>query len=97
MAYETIVFAHAQKSSAPKPATGRHAEKLGECEGAARALLALIQKERDGIFDEMGLDWWLERDTSRLGSSSDPLINMSKRVLQAAEERLAEWREANRR
>ena len=97
MAYETIVIQRAQNSSAPKPAVGRHLEQLGECDQWLDTLKVLIQKERNGTFDDLGLNWWIERDVSQIGASPDPLINVARKILQAAERRLGEWKDANAR
>lgn len=74
----SITFIRGDKSSAPAPASGRHAEALGDLEQAANQLLRLIAAERSGVFDGVGQSFWITEDA----------------ILRTAQElvRLAEWR-----
>ncbi len=77
-----------KKTVGPVPATGVHAELLADMEATATGLIALIGRERSGIYDGLGGDFWV---------SSDSVLNAARRLVQLAEQRAGELRDAGPR
>ncbi len=77
-----------KKTVGPVPATGVHAELLADMEATATGLIALIGRERSGIYDGLGGGFWV---------SSDSVLNAARRLVQLAEQRAGELRDAGPR
>jgi hypothetical protein len=76
------------KKSGSIPATGIHAELLADMESTATGLIALIGRERTGVYDGLGGSFWV---------GSDSVLNAAKRLVALAEQRVAELRDAGPR
>jgi hypothetical protein len=76
------------KKLGPMPAVGIHAELLADMEATATGLIALIGRERTGIYDGLGGGF-------RVGS--DSVLNAAKRLVALAEQRAGELRDAGPR
>lgn len=61
----------------PRPATGKHAELLGDIITNASALVRLAEAERSGTYDGQGA--WI---------GNDPILDTAKRLAVLAEQRV---------
>jgi len=70
---------HVENQKAPVPASGTHAEALGELEIAAKALLKLIERERSGVFDGFaGQRFWIGSDS--VSDMAEKIVELAARV-----------------
>jgi hypothetical protein len=77
-----------QKRVGPVPASGVHAELLAELETTATWLIKLIERERCGIYDGLGQNFWV---------NSDSVLNTARRTFELAEQRASFLRDARPR
>ncbi len=77
-----------RKKTGPIPASGIHAELLADMEATATGLIALIGRERSGVYDGLGGGFWV---------GSDSVLNAARRLVALAEQRAGELRDAGPR
>ncbi len=83
-----VLLYRAEKKTGPVPASGIHAELLGEMQLTATALIKLLELERTGVYDGFGHNFW---------TGSDSVLNTARRLVALAEQRVAELRDAGPR